>query len=183
MRCPPLNVTLPPPSIVVSRVTVFSEVKVIVVGFGPQLKVMTPPCAIAAANAASVQLPGVPLPTTEVGLVVSTGRGRLSPVMEHDLPIGGVGTVVGVRVGTTVGVRTGVGDGCGVRVGAGVRVGVLTAIGVFDGVLVEAAVGVLDGALVGVTVGRGGAPFLKVKVFVPRASSFPDRSCAVAVTV
>ena len=36
----------------------------IVTGFGPQLKVITPPLATAATTACEVQLSGVPLPTT-----------------------------------------------------------------------------------------------------------------------
>src|SRR5262249_57313431 len=39
----------------------------------PQSNVITPPISIAASNASSVQLAGVPVPTTEVGCEVSTG--------------------------------------------------------------------------------------------------------------
>ena len=66
---PPLSVTVPPPSMVVSLATGTSEATVIVTGSGPQSKVITPPAATAARNAASVQLAAVPVPTT-------VGRGR-----------------------------------------------------------------------------------------------------------
>nr|WP_238434858.1 MULTISPECIES: hypothetical protein [unclassified Frankia] len=52
--------------------TLAVAVIVMVTGFGPQLKVMTPPAATAATTAAEVQLAGVPLPTTRVGCEVST---------------------------------------------------------------------------------------------------------------
>src|SRR3954469_13505995 len=61
---PPLIVILPPPSTVVLMATVFVLVTVIVTGEGPQLKVTVPPPANAASSAASVQLSGVPVPTT-----------------------------------------------------------------------------------------------------------------------
>ena len=44
-----------------------------VTGFGPQLKVITPPLATAATKAAEVQLAGVPVPTTVVGLATLAG--------------------------------------------------------------------------------------------------------------
>src|SRR3954454_18274762 len=47
------------------------SVSVIVIGLGPQLKVMMPPSAIAETVAAEVQLAGVPSPTTRVGCDVS----------------------------------------------------------------------------------------------------------------
>ncbi|MGH3303709.1 MAG: hypothetical protein ACRDOK_18925, partial [Streptosporangiaceae bacterium] len=46
---------------------------VIVTGFGPQLKVMTPPSATAWTTAADVQLPGDASPMTCAGSAVSTG--------------------------------------------------------------------------------------------------------------
>jgi hypothetical protein len=42
-----------------------------VTGAGPQANVMTPPAATAATTASEVQLPGVPVPTTRVGWLVS----------------------------------------------------------------------------------------------------------------
>jgi precorrin-6B methylase 1 len=45
-----------------------------VIGAGPQEKVMMPPAATAAITAAEVQLAGVPLPMTRVGRLVSTAR-------------------------------------------------------------------------------------------------------------
>jgi hypothetical protein len=45
-----------------------------VTGFGPQLKVMTPPFATALTTAAEVQLAGVPLPMTWFGWLVFTAR-------------------------------------------------------------------------------------------------------------
>jgi hypothetical protein len=47
---------------------------VIVTGFGPQLKVITPPLATALTTAADVQLPGVPVPILLVGLEVFAAR-------------------------------------------------------------------------------------------------------------
>jgi len=44
-----------------------------VTGFGPQLKVIIPPLATAATKAAEVQLAGVPVPTTVVGLATLAG--------------------------------------------------------------------------------------------------------------
>jgi hypothetical protein len=42
----------------------FGVVKTIVSGFDPQLNVMVPPAPSALLNATSVQLPGLPFPTT-----------------------------------------------------------------------------------------------------------------------
>jgi hypothetical protein len=47
---------------------------VMVTGFGPQLKVITPPLATALTTAAEVQLAGVPLPMTWFGWLVFTAR-------------------------------------------------------------------------------------------------------------
>lgn len=47
---------------------------VMVTGLEPQSKVMMPPAATAATTAAEVQPPGVPLPMTWSGELVSTGR-------------------------------------------------------------------------------------------------------------
>ncbi|HTZ23458.1 MAG TPA: hypothetical protein VMC83_05645 [Streptosporangiaceae bacterium] len=52
--------------------TLAVAVIVIVTGFGPQLKVMTPPLATARTTAAEVQLAGLPVPMTVVGLAVLT---------------------------------------------------------------------------------------------------------------
>src|SRR5512137_2129994 len=79
MRCcpPPLRVISPFPSMTilgpVSLTTLAVPESVIVVGFGPQLKVITPPLATAAMNAAPVQLAGVPVPTTVLGVELSSG--------------------------------------------------------------------------------------------------------------
>lgn len=66
---PPDKVISPFPSMIVSfaKVTFLTLVTVRVTGEVPQLKVITPPAAIAVVNAASVQLAGVPVPTTVVG--------------------------------------------------------------------------------------------------------------------
>src|SRR5262245_9469781 len=68
---PPSSVTLFPPSITVSALMAFSDVTVMVTGAAPQSNVITPPFASAASRAASVQLPGVPSPTTAFGADVS----------------------------------------------------------------------------------------------------------------
>src|SRR5208283_41265 len=70
---PPLSVTWPAPSMVVSLPTGTSEVTLMVTGAEPQLNVTMPPLATADRKAASVQLTALPLPTTVVGLDVSTG--------------------------------------------------------------------------------------------------------------
>lgn len=91
---PPLSVTLLPPSMTsfeaVLLKTFAVEVRTIVVGFAPQLKVITPPFATAATNASPVQLAAVPVPTTVVGVDTSAawpsaGTGALAP----GLPAGG----------------------------------------------------------------------------------------------
>lgn len=72
---PPDIVIKPPPSITSFAVlfrTLRVSVMVIVSGFGPQLKVMTPPAVTAVANAAAVQLAGVPVPMTEFGALMSS---------------------------------------------------------------------------------------------------------------
>src|SRR5712675_621190 len=74
---PPLSVILLPPSMTsfvpLSLKTFAVDVRTIVTGSGPQLKVMTPPFATAATNASPVQLDGVPVPTTVVGDDTSSG--------------------------------------------------------------------------------------------------------------
>src|SRR3954447_7167284 len=73
----PLSVTRPPPSSTTRRevLTTFAVVaSVIVTGFRPQEKRMTPPLATAATTAAEVQPAGVPRPTTRSGCEVSTAR-------------------------------------------------------------------------------------------------------------
>src|ERR1700690_2967524 len=92
---PPDSVTVPPPSITRSPclsapatlLITSAAVSVMVAGSGPQANVTTPPFATAAASAASVQLPGVPVPTTVVGCDVSTS-----------LPSAGIAHVTGGRV-------------------------------------------------------------------------------------
>lgn len=75
---PPSSVIIPPPSmtvlVVVGRFRV--EVIGIVTGSSPQSKVTIPPWEIAAESAANVQLADEPLPTTVVGLDVSTSWPR-----------------------------------------------------------------------------------------------------------
>src|SRR5262245_10899823 len=75
---PPLRVTLPPPSSTISgpvslRILAVA-VSVMVIGFGPQSKVMIPPAATAATTAPEVQLAGLPSPMTRSGCDVSTAR-------------------------------------------------------------------------------------------------------------
>src|SRR5882672_877710 len=74
---PPLRVTLLPPSMTslvpLSLKTFAVDVRTIVTGSGPQLKVMTPPFATAATNASPVQLDAVPVPITVVGDDTSSG--------------------------------------------------------------------------------------------------------------
>src|SRR6185369_8607022 len=68
----------PPPSSTICGPLLFTTFAVacivMVTGSGPQEKVMTPPAATAATTAADVQLPGVPLPMTRLGRLVSTAR-------------------------------------------------------------------------------------------------------------
>src|SRR5690349_16584372 len=72
---PPESVTLPPPSItsllVLLRTLIVCD-SVIVTGFGPQSKVITPPAAAALSTAAEVQLAAVPVPTTRSGTLTSS---------------------------------------------------------------------------------------------------------------
>ena len=66
----PSSVTWPPPSITTSGLSLktFAVAAIVIVtGFGPQSKVMTPPLATALTTAAEVQLAGVPLPITWSG--------------------------------------------------------------------------------------------------------------------
>ena len=71
---PPLRTTLPPPSIDVSLSTGAASglVTVIVCSAAPQLNVTMPPRVTAVRSTASVHDAGVPVPTTEVGVVTST---------------------------------------------------------------------------------------------------------------
>src|SRR5436190_412081 len=71
---PPSSVTLRPPSMTVFLLMGRFIVAVtrIVMGSGPQLKVMTPPAATAVCSALNVQLAAVPVPMTAVGLAVLT---------------------------------------------------------------------------------------------------------------
>src|SRR5580658_8919801 len=74
---PPLSVTSPPPSSTIWWL-VFTTLAVcrmvMVTGSGPQLNVMTPPCATALTTAREVQLAGVPVPMTWLGWLVLTAR-------------------------------------------------------------------------------------------------------------
>jgi hypothetical protein len=73
----PLRVIRPPPSNTTRRrvlITLAVVVITIVMGLGPQLKVMMPPAATSRTTAADVQLAGVPLPITWLGCLVSTAR-------------------------------------------------------------------------------------------------------------
>ncbi len=72
-------------------------VMAMVAGAGPQLKVMTPPSPTAVRSAASVQLEGVPVPTTDLGVETSA-----RPMGAAQMPV--PGPVPGVRV--TVNVAT-----------------------------------------------------------------------------
>ena len=92
-----------PPSMIRSREISFSEVTTIVCGAAPQSKVMAvaPVFAMAASKAASVQLPGVPSPTTCAPLMLATA-GKHTALIEYlvkqganpDLTNGAVGTNV-----------------------------------------------------------------------------------------
>ncbi len=73
----PLSVTLPPPSRTTRLLVLCTRavaVILIVTGFGPQLKVMTPPSQTALTTAFDVQLAGVPCPMTWFGCAVLTAR-------------------------------------------------------------------------------------------------------------
>jgi hypothetical protein len=73
----PLSVTSPPPSITTRRLvlTTFAVCRIpIPIGSGPQSKVITPPFATALTTFRPEQLPGVPLPITWSGWLVSTAR-------------------------------------------------------------------------------------------------------------
>src|SRR5262249_28046452 len=83
---PPDSVTLSPPSITSFDAVLFTTLAVadrtMVAGAAPQSKVMTPPLATAATNAALVQLAALPVPTTVVGDETSSARaslGRVAP--------------------------------------------------------------------------------------------------------
>src|SRR5688572_26148777 len=91
---PPLRVTRPPPSMttcsLASLYTFAASSSVMVTGFGPQSKVMTPPSATASMKAWAVQLSGVPLPITWSGSVTLSSPASLGT--EHSpsgLPAGG----------------------------------------------------------------------------------------------
>ncbi|CAM3168638.1 hypothetical protein COSO111634_04580 [Corallococcus soli] len=82
---------------------VLSSVRV--TGSGPQSKVMTPPLATASTKAAPVQLAGVPVPTTVVGLETSArpaSAGTLHVASAFGLPAGGpsLGLVSGLGTST-----------------------------------------------------------------------------------
>ena len=106
---PPLSVTRLPPSRT-TRWLVFTTFAVafivIVTGFGPQLKVITPPLATALTTAAEVQLAGVPLPMTRFGWLVFTARPRGGNAWPFGLPAGrGLGGGRGRRAGRREGRR------------------------------------------------------------------------------
>src|SRR4051812_49942369 len=69
---PPSRVIFRPPSMTVFFVdgTLSVAVTRIITGSGPQLKVMTPPAVTAVWRALKLQLAGMPVPTTAVGLAV-----------------------------------------------------------------------------------------------------------------
>src|SRR5262245_52115356 len=65
-------------------------VSVMVIGSGPQLKVITPPLATAATTASPVQLAGVPSPTTERGVDTSSRPASAGTMhLPSGLPAGG----------------------------------------------------------------------------------------------
>src|SRR5262245_37176010 len=75
--------TVFPPLIVISEAIVLVPVPAlisIVTGAGPQSNVTSPPPASAASRAASVQLSGVPVPTTAAARAVRGVPARSSPV-------------------------------------------------------------------------------------------------------
>ena len=85
--------TLPPPSITISGPVLLTTLAVwvmgMVIGSGPQLKVMIPPSATAFTTAAEVQLAGVPVPITRVGLDVFTAWASTGTVaVPSGLPAG-----------------------------------------------------------------------------------------------
>src|SRR6218665_1686 len=111
MRClpAPLSVTRPLPSMTISGplslkiFAVLSSVRV--TGSGPQSNVMTPPRATASTKAALVQLAGVPVPTTVVGLEMSArpaSTGTAHVASAFGLPAGGpsLGWVSGLGTST-----------------------------------------------------------------------------------
>ena len=87
---PPSSVTRFPPSITVSRVIDLVELRMSRYGAGPQLKVTTPPAAMAPSKALSVQLAGVPSPTT---LALPNVITTLMGIAHEEVPgvVGGVG--------------------------------------------------------------------------------------------
>src|SRR5919107_1851825 len=98
---PPLSVTLPPPSSTIFgpfalRILAVAFM-VIVIGSGPQLKVMMPPAATADTTASDVQLAALPVPMTRVGLEVSTARASAGiGALPFGLPAGGPAAVGGL---------------------------------------------------------------------------------------
>src|SRR5277367_2228484 len=97
---PPSSVTRFPPSITVSWVIDLVELRTSRYGEGPQLKVTIPPAAMASSNALSVQLAGVPSPTTLVLPAVFT---TLMGIAHEEVPggVGGAGAT-GVVLGIAV---------------------------------------------------------------------------------
>ena len=91
---PPSSVTRFPPSITVSLVIDLVELRTSRYGAGPQLKVTTPPATMASSNALSVQLAGVPLPTTLVLPAVVTAL--MGTAHEEVGGAGATGVVLGV---------------------------------------------------------------------------------------
>jgi hypothetical protein len=80
------------------NVTFLTFVTVIVTGEDPQLKVIIPPIAMALVKADSLQLVGVPVPTTVVGLLMLTrltgGRHTVGGALEYRIVRGEVGLAV-----------------------------------------------------------------------------------------
>jgi hypothetical protein len=102
---PPLSVILLPPSMTsfvpLSLKTFAVDVRVMVVGLGPQSNVMMPPFATAATKASPVQLAGVPVPITIVGFETSSACASAGMgAWPSGLPAGGpsCGFVAGVTV-------------------------------------------------------------------------------------
>ena len=84
---PPLRVTVPPPSRIVSFLKTMGELTVIVTGEAPQLKTIVPPTSAAAWRNAWVQVSAVPKPTNDVGADTSMRPTGASQVTGGGLPL------------------------------------------------------------------------------------------------
>src|SRR5579863_8911954 len=92
---PPSRVILLPPSMTICTGVLpvdigglSVDVTEMVTGSGPQLNVMIPPPLIAVDSVWNVQLDGVPIPTTVVGWLVSTGWASAGNVRVVHVPVG-----------------------------------------------------------------------------------------------